>query len=78
MNCRRCGTCCAGPDISTLAKPMGVPCRYLDDRGQCTIYAIRPDVCRGYRPDAICELIAAPTLDERVDNYLRLFGFRSE
>ncbi|MDD2318670.1 MAG: YkgJ family cysteine cluster protein [Geobacteraceae bacterium] len=76
MNCRRCATCCTAPDISTLSKPAGVPCFHLDSDGSCSIYASRPAVCRGYSPDEICDLIAAPTLEERVANYLRLFSLR--
>lgn len=74
-SCRMCGACCVAPDIAALAKPMGVPCGFLDSESRCTIYPTRPDVCRRYRPDEICELIAAPTLAARVSNFLRLFGF---
>lgn len=74
MQCLRCGTCCTAPDISTLGKPAGVPCIHLDASGLCNIYDERPAVCRGYRPDAICSMVAAPTLDERVEKYLELFG----
>jgi Fe-S-cluster containining protein len=51
-----------------------VPCIHLDASGLCTIYDERPAVCRGYRPDAICSMVAAPTLEERVEKYLELFG----
>lgn len=74
MQCLRCGTCCTAPDISTLGKPAGVPCIHLDASGLCNIYDERPAVCRGYRPDAICSMVAAPTLEERVGKYLELFG----
>jgi len=73
MQCLCCGTCCTAPDISTLGKPPGVPCRHLNE-GFCAIYDERPAVCRGYRPDEICRMVAAPTLEERVERYLRLFG----
>jgi Fe-S-cluster containining protein len=73
MECRKCGTCCTAPDIKTLNKPLGVRCAHLDEQGLCAVYDERPAVCRGYRPDEICELIAAPTLAERVGNYLLLF-----
>ncbi len=73
MECLRCATCCTAPDISTLGKPLGEKCRYLDDDCSCTVYAERPAVCRGYRSDEICREIAAPTLAERVKNYLGLF-----
>lgn len=72
--CQRCGTCCVAPDISTLNKGVGERCRYLLDNGTCADYDSRPDVCRGYRPDEICSLIAAPGLEQRVTRYLELFG----
>ncbi len=76
MDCQRCGTCCAAPDISSLAKPIGVPCSYLDGNNLCSVYSTRPPVCRRYKPDEICNLISAPTLEERVENYLRLFDLQ--
>jgi Fe-S-cluster containining protein len=72
--CGRCGTCCTAPDISTIGKPLGVRCRHLDEENFCTIYDERPQVCRNYFPDELCRRIAAPSLPERVRNYLRLFG----
>ena len=72
--CRRCGTCCIAPDITTIGKPLGVRCRHLDEENLCTVYAARPQVCRNYTPDELCLLIAAPSLPERVRNYLWLFG----
>ncbi len=74
--CARCGTCCVAPDISSLQKKPGERCRHLTDALACGIYRDRPAVCRGYRPDEICASIAAPTLDQRVAGYLRLFGLR--
>lgn len=71
--CLQCGTCCTAPDIASLDKPLGVRCMHLDQQGLCAIYSERPAVCRGYRPDEICRLVAAPTLAERVAKYLRLF-----
>lgn len=76
MECRRCGTCCVAPDISTLNKGPGERCPHLGESLECRIYAERPAVCRGYRPDEICELVAAPTLEERVKKYLELFGVK--
>ncbi len=73
MDCLKCGTCCVAPDIAALGKPLGVRCGHLDGNGLCTIYAERPAVCRGYRPDPLCLEIAAPTLEERVKKYLALF-----
>jgi Fe-S-cluster containining protein len=74
MECMRCGTCCVAPDIAALEKPLGVRCLNLRSDGTCSIYDDRPAVCRGYRPDEICEMVAAPTLDRRVTKYLELFG----
>ncbi|HWI40851.1 MAG TPA: YkgJ family cysteine cluster protein [Verrucomicrobiae bacterium] len=76
MECRRCGTCCVAPDISTLGKPAGVRCPHLGEDGLCAAYDRRPPVCRGYRPDELCLQVAADTLEERVENYLALFGVR--
>lgn len=77
MECRQCGTCCVAPDITALAKPAGVRCPRLGDDCRCTDYQGRPDVCRGYRPDEICGLVEAPTLDGRVSRYLALFGLEA-
>lgn len=74
MDCLKCGTCCVAPDIRALGKPLGERCVHLGGDLMCGIYRERPDVCRGYRPDEICARIAAPTLKERVENYLGLFG----
>jgi uncharacterized protein len=74
MDCLKCGTCCVAPDITALAKPVGVRCPHLDGDKRCAVYETRPPVCRGYRPDGICREIAAPTLAERVEKYLMLFG----
>jgi len=73
MECRRCGTCCVAPDISSIGKELGQRCQFLSDSFDCLIYHERPAVCRGYRPDEICAAIAAPTLEARVGGYLRLF-----
>ena len=75
--CRQCGTCCVAPDISTLGKPPGVRCRHLGDDLRCRIYDERPAVCRGYRPDGLCDLITAPELAGRVVRYLGIFGIES-
>lgn len=74
MECSGCGTCCVAPDIGTLGKKLNERCRHLSGDLSCSIYGERPKVCRGYRPDEICRMIAAPTLEQRVENYLRLFG----
>ena len=62
------------PDITALGKPAGVRCRHLEADLTCRIYPDRPGVCRGYRPDEICDRVAAPTLAERVRRYRDLFG----
>ncbi len=74
IDCLKCGTCCTAPDISSLGKPIGTKCIHLDPAGLCGIYNERPAVCRGYQPDEICLRIAAPTLAERMQRYLALFG----
>ncbi len=75
--CRGCSTCCVAPDIAALGKPLGVPCVHLGPEGRCLDYANRPEVCRNYRPDELCDAIAAPTLEARVARYLALFGLES-
>jgi Fe-S-cluster containining protein len=74
VECRRCGTCCVAPDISSLGKEWGTPCQHLGGDNLCSVYGERPKVCRGYRPDEICAMIVAPTLAERVERYGLLFG----
>lgn len=74
MECTRCGACCVAPDISTLGKPAGVPCRHLTADHTCAIYAQRPQVCRDYQADETCVAVEAPTLAERVARYRALFG----
>lgn len=73
--CVACGACCAAPDISTLAKPLGVPCEHLKPDMRCAIYAERPTVCRNYQPDWVCaEVAPLPTLGERVQRFLEIYG----
>ena len=53
MNCRPgCGACCIAPSISSLAKPAGVRCTYLDDDLRCTVFGRpeRPACCGGLQP----------------------------
>jgi Fe-S-cluster containining protein len=66
------------PDIAALDKPLGMRCPHLGADNLCTIYERRPEICRSYQADALCERIAAPTLDERVRNYLAAFGLLEE
>jgi Fe-S-cluster containining protein len=78
VECSKCGACCVAPDIAALDKPLGVRCAHLTADNLCAVYQDRPDICRRYQADAFCEQIAAPTLDERVYNYLRAFGLERE
>lgn len=72
--CTKCGACCVAPDISSLGKPLGVRCPHLTADNLCAIYERRPQICRDYAADWLCERIAAPTLEERVRKYLEVFG----
>ncbi|ATB43039.1 hypothetical protein CYFUS_008518 [Cystobacter fuscus] len=78
MDCTRCGACCVAPDIAALDKPLGLRCPHLGADNLCTVYERRPQVCRDYQPDAVCRLIEAPTLEERVHKYLALFELTAE
>ena len=77
--CVACGACCAAPDISTFAKPLGVACKHLGPDLLCTTYATRPQVCRGYQPDWVCaEVAPLATLELRVARYLEIYGLTAE
>jgi Fe-S-cluster containining protein len=78
MECTRCGACCVAPDIAALDKPLGMRCPHLTADNLCSVYDRRPQVCRSYEPDEVCQLIEAPTLEERVQKYLALFGLTAE
>jgi hypothetical protein len=55
MECRPgCGACCIAPSISSLGKPAGVTCTYLDSELRCAIFghAERPACCSGLQPSA--------------------------
>lgn len=78
MDCTLCGGCCVAPDIAALDKPLGRVCVHLADDLRCAIYERRPDACRAYQPDELCERIAAPTLAERVALYLAIFDLTDE
>jgi uncharacterized protein len=74
-DCTLCGACCAAPDISSLNKPIGVPCVHLGSRCECTIYETRPQVCRNYAPDWVCaEVAPLPTLEDRTKRFLEIYG----
>lgn len=76
--CTRCGACCVAPDIAALDKPLGLRCPHLGADNLCQVYEQRPAVCRSYQADEVCERIAAPTLEERVQKYLALFDVEAE
>jgi len=66
------------PDIAALDKPLGLRCPHLGPDNLCTAYDRRPEVCRSYAADELCERIAAPTLEERVHKYLAHFQLLEE
>lgn len=76
--CTICGACCVAPDIAALDKPLGQRCVHLMDDLKCRQYEARPAVCRSYAPDALCDEVAAPTLEARVQKYLAHFGLEEE
>jgi uncharacterized protein len=78
MECSQCGACCVAPDIAALDKPLGLRCPHLLADNRCGVYDRRPQICRDYTPDALCERIAAPTLAERVQKYLAYFELEAE
>lgn len=78
MDCTLCGACCVAPDLAALDKPLGIQCAHLGDDCLCRQYESRPQACRAYQADELCERIAAPTLEERVENYLAIFGLTEE
>lgn len=73
IECTRCGACCVAPDIAALGKGLGERCPHLTAENLCAVYESRPQICRDYQADWLCERIAAPTLPERVRNYLAVF-----
>ncbi|HWG84815.1 MAG TPA: YkgJ family cysteine cluster protein, partial [Deinococcales bacterium] len=73
--CSACGACCSAPDISTLGKPLGVPCVFLRPDCLCGQYEERPVVCRSYAPDWVCgEVAPLLTLEERTRRFLEVYG----
>lgn len=76
--CTKCGACCVAPDIAALDKPLGLRCPHLGDDMLCRVYENRPAVCRSYEADRLCEEIAAPTIEERVEKYLAHFTLTEE
>jgi uncharacterized protein len=78
IECTKCGACCVAPDIAALDKPLGLSCPHLGADALCTAYQSRPQVCRDYQADELCELIAAATLEERVAKYLQHFELTAE
>ena len=78
LECSQCGACCVAPDIAALDKPLGLRCPHLSVENLCTVYDRRPAVCRSYEPDELCSLIAADSLEERVEKYLAYFQLSDE
>ncbi|QIZ78254.1 YkgJ family cysteine cluster protein [Ferrimonas lipolytica] len=58
MECRLgCGACCIAPSISSLNKPAGERCKYLNTDNLCSIFGKpeRPQVCSDFKAcDWIC------------------------
>jgi len=78
-DCTACGACCTAPDISALAKPLGLKCVHLGAGCLCRVYEHRPAVCRNYQPDWICgEVAPLPTLEARVERFLHIYGLQGE
>jgi hypothetical protein len=48
--CGTCTACCSFAPIRTaeLQKPANTLCRHCAEGQGCTVYAVRPDVCRGF------------------------------
>jgi len=61
-----------------LDKPLGLVCPHLGADNLCTVYESRPATCSNYQADELCDRIAAPTLEERVQKYLAHFGVTEE
>ena len=78
MECTRCGACCVAPDIAALDKPLGLRCPHLTADNLCSVYERQTSGRRSYEADALCRLIEAPTLEERVGKYLALFELTEE
>ncbi|MBE2253794.1 MAG: YkgJ family cysteine cluster protein [Myxococcus sp.] len=76
--CTQCGACCVAPDIAALDKPLGLACPHLGPDARCLAYQSRPQVCRDYQADELCDRIAAPTLEARVAKYLAHFELQAE
>jgi uncharacterized protein len=72
-DCTLGGACCAAPDISSLHKPLGVPCVYLGLICECAINETRPHVCRNDAPDWVCAEVAPwPRLEDRTRKFLEI------
>jgi uncharacterized protein len=74
-DCTLGGACCAAPDISSLNKPLGVPCVHLGSIGECAIYETPPHACRNDAPDWVCaEVAPLPRLEDRTTRFLEIYG----
>lgn len=60
-SCGGCTLCCKLLAIDVLAKPRGRWCQHCNPKRGCTIYADRPEPCRGFH----CGYLRLPDLDER-------------
>jgi hypothetical protein len=61
LSCEGCTMCCKLLDIDVLEKPRGTWCPKCDVKRGCTIYEVRPDVCRKF----YCGYMRIRTLDDR-------------
>lgn len=60
--CGTCSLCCKLLDVPEVNKPIHDWCQHArPGRGGCSIYATRPQVCRGYG----CAWLLNPALDDR-------------
>jgi Fe-S-cluster containining protein len=73
MICDKCGVCCVVFDISTLNKPAGLACPHLENSGLCSIYENRPEVCRAFKADEICERLASLPFKEKLREMRRIY-----
>lgn len=76
IKCHMCGACCVAYDISTLKKPAGTPCEFLGETGKCTNYENRPQVCRSFKPDEICELISTLSFEDKIKIIHKIYGIK--
>lgn len=73
-----CGACCVAYDISTLKKPAGTPCKFLQADGKCGNYENRPQVCRSFKPDEICALISTLDFNDKIKVIKKIYGISED